>query len=133
MDGFEEFEGEDFEEMPLDKKIDAMTYAIRLVLKAIGPEDEYYARLFALRNTWLIRGGTERMRRTGIDIFTGRPLDVAFPALGVRGAAQAVPTAEHPYHDKRRMLEEWRESSAFQDVRESFAGVPIISWILLRV
>ena len=32
-----------------------MTYAIALVLKAIGPEDAYYKRLFELRNTWLVR------------------------------------------------------------------------------
>ena len=68
------------------KKIDAMTYAIALLLKAIGPEDAYYKQLFELRNTWLIRGGTERMSRTGINPFTGRPLDVPFPrsGLGVR-------------------------------------------------
>ena len=122
MDGFEEFEGEDFEDMPLDKKISAMEYAMALVLKAIGTDDVSHQRLGEYRAQWVIRGAYERMRRTGINPLTGQPIDPdTMPDVNHIRRERA----EHPYHEKRRMLEEWRESSAFQDVRESFAGVPI--------
>lgn len=122
-----EFEGEDFEDMPLDTKISAMEYAMDLVVKAIGTDDVSHQRLKEYRAQWVIRGAYERMRRTGINPLTGQPIDPdTMP--DVNHVKREPAARESPdWWERSKTLCEWHKTDTFRHMYESLRDVPGLS------
>jgi hypothetical protein len=91
--------------------------AVYSVVDSLGADDFLRPPLETLANA--LEG---RINVAGLSAEAER---VAAQMRGETTAATAAQPKVDWYHEKHRMLEEWRESTAFQDARESFRGVPI--------